>query len=182
MVAGTPGADGETTSCVSQPNLGHGALQLGHSPGGQAELVLGGPLLRTLPFTAFPVLLNCRSPLLGGGAGHLPPSPSLPSLRATVLQGGPVTFQVGPVTQPSLLRPGRRLLPCQLGRGGGRWRGPLRGGGFRGEPTCPGLPSCVLARSSLQSPVPGRPLSLTPWLQGKLRHMNGPGCGPQSQS
>lgn len=62
--------------------------------------------------------------------GTSPPPRSLPPTepsswtRATVLQGDPVMFPVGPVTQPSQNQ-GRRLLPCQPGRGGGRREAPL---------------------------------------------------------
>lgn len=192
---------------VSQPDPGQGALQLGHSRGkaerqgggtvlaqgsSEAELCWEGRCFAHWPSRPSQSRLNCGSLLLGGGAWHLPPSPSLPSLRATVLQGGPVTFQVEPVTQPGLLRTGRRLLPCQLGRGGGWWRGPLRGRGFQGRSHLPSSAKlCAHAQltaepcsrqGDLAPSLEGDPLSLTPWLQGKPRHVDGPGSGPQSQS
>lgn len=64
----------------------------------------------------------------------------------------------------------------------------MRGGGFQGRSHLPSSAKpCAHTqltaepRSRQGDLAPWRPLSLTPGLQGKLRHVDGPGPGPQTQ-
>lgn len=117
--------------------------------------VLEGLLVLEPTFEAFPILTPKASPCfweVGPGTSPPPAQPASaePSswTRATVLQGGPVMFPVGPMTQPrAFSEPGRRLLPCQPARGRGLSQGPLGRGANQGR----GLPGPIPAAQLCQA-------------------------------